>query len=56
LLLLHTPPGVLFDNCVAEAAHTDVVPLMAATIGFVFGAAIPEPAALVQPFTVCVTV
>ena len=55
MLLLHTPPDVLFDNCVAEDAHTEVVPLIAATTGFVFGDALAEPAALVQPFIVCVT-
>jgi hypothetical protein len=33
LALDHTPPVVALDNVVVEPAHTDVVPVIAATVG-----------------------
>ena len=53
-LLHNSDPVAVVDN-------VDVPSQLSTTVttgvdGVVFGAAIPEPAALVQPFTVCVTV
>jgi hypothetical protein len=36
LLLLQTPPEVVFDNCVVVPATTLVLPVIAETAGFVF--------------------
>jgi hypothetical protein len=52
LLLLHTPPEVVLDNCIVVPATTLVLPVIDETEGFVFTvtadvAEAEQPAALV---------
>ncbi len=56
--LLHTLPVAELDVNTTDPPGQNVVGPPAVTVGVdvVFGAATPEPAALTQPFTVCVTV
>ena len=53
LLIHNNDPPALVDNKVLPQL---LVTVTSGADGINLGAAVPEPAALVQPFTVCVTV